>query len=143
VINFGVALNMTVTLTDVAKQLLDGKNFATAATVNADGSPQTSVVWVKRDGDAVLFSTTAGRLKARNLARDPRISISIFDTANPYTACDIRGTAELIDDPDKTLPAELSLKYMGGPPPAESAEVKRVIVRVTPTKLTGFAGTTG
>jgi general stress protein 26 len=48
----------------------------------------------------VVFSTTADRRKARNLARDPRISLTIFDTDSPYRSVDIRGTAELIDDPD-------------------------------------------
>lgn len=121
------------------RKLLDGRNFATVATLNRDGGPQTSVVWIARDGDMVLFSTTAGRQKARNLARDPRVSLTVFDTANPYRSIDIRGTAELIDDPEKALPRELSQKYLGEDPPAEPDEVLRLIVRVTPRKVTGFS----
>jgi PPOX class probable F420-dependent enzyme len=126
-------------LDEPTRKLLDGRNFATIATLNPDGSPQTSVVWVKRDGDTILFSTTAARRKARNLKRDPRISLSIFDAANPYHYAEIRGTAELVDDPGKTLPKELSHKYLNTDPPPEPAERLRVIVRVTPNKLVSFA----
>jgi PPOX class probable F420-dependent enzyme len=121
------------------RDLLDGRNFATVATLNRDGGPQTSVVWIAREGDTVLFSTSAGRQKARNLARDPRVSVTVFDVANPYRSVDIRGTAELTEDPDKSLPRTLSHKYLGEDPPAEPADVLRLIVRVTPRKITGFA----
>jgi PPOX class probable F420-dependent enzyme len=125
--------------TEKSRKLLDAKSFATVATLNPDGSPQTSVVWIKRDHDHVLFSTTTSRRKARNLARDPRISLSIFDLENPYYSVEIRGTAELIDDPDRTLPKELSRKYLGEDPPDEPAEVIRVIVRVTPHRIREFS----
>ncbi|HEX5293183.1 MAG TPA: PPOX class F420-dependent oxidoreductase [Streptosporangiaceae bacterium] len=128
-----------LTFTPEIRDLLDGRNFATVATLNRDGGPQTSVVWIARDGDTVLFSTTAGRLKARNLARDPRISVTVFDVANPYRSVDIRGTAELEQDPEKSLPRTLSHKYLGEDPPAEPADLVRLIVRVTPRKITGFA----
>ncbi|MFF4319556.1 PPOX class F420-dependent oxidoreductase [Streptomyces sp. NPDC001568] len=130
---------MSELFNEETRKLLDGRNFATVATLNRDGGPQTSVVWILREGDTVLFSTTAGRQKARNLARDPRISLTVFDTANPYQSVDIRGTVELIDDVDKALPRELSQKYLGEDPPAEPEETLRLIVRVTPQKVTGFS----
>jgi PPOX class probable F420-dependent enzyme len=95
---------MSVPLNDAARQLLDGRNFATVATLGPDGQPQSSVVWVDRDGDTVLFSVTADKQKARNLARDPRVSVSVFDIDNPYHSVEIRGTAELVEDPDKSVP---------------------------------------
>ena len=52
---------MTAQLSDQAKALIDGKAFAVVATLQPDGSPQASVVWVKRDGDDLLFSTVEGR----------------------------------------------------------------------------------
>lgn len=131
---------MSVTFDEETRRLLDGKNFATIATLGRDGAPQTSVVWIARDGDTVLFSTTAGRQKGRNLARDPRISVTVFDVANPYRSVDIRGTAELVEDPEKELPRTLSHKYLGEDPPAEPDEVVRLIVRITPRKVTGFSG---
>ncbi|MFD5113469.1 PPOX class F420-dependent oxidoreductase [Streptomyces sp. NPDC058391] len=130
---------MSQVFNEETRKLLDGRNFATVATLNRDGGPQTSVVWIAREGDTVLFSTTAERQKARNLARDPRVSLTVFDTANPYRSVDIRGTVELLDDPEKSLPRELSRKYLGEDPPAEPEEVLRLIVRVTPQKVTGFS----
>lgn len=126
---------MAVTLDEKTRELLDGKNFATVATLNPDGAPHTSVVWIARDGDAVVFSVTTARRKARNLARDPRVSITVYDVANPYVSVDIRGRAELIDDPDRSLPNRLSHKYLGQDWPAEPEDVHRVIVRVTPDKI--------
>lgn len=131
---------MAVTLDEKTRELLDGKNFATVATLHPDGAPHTSVVWVARDGDAVVFSITGDRQKARNLAHDPRLSITVFDVANPYVAVDIRGRAELIDDPDRSLPNRLSHKYLGQDWPAEPADVRRLIVRVTPEKVVGPRG---
>lgn len=128
-----------MTFDDETRALLDGRNFATVATLNADGGPHTSVVWIMRDGDTVLFSVTAARRKAHNVARDPRISLTVFDTANPYRSVDIAGTAELVADPEKALPRRLSRKYLGEDPPAEPDTVHRLIVRVTPRKITGFA----
>lgn len=130
---------MAVTLDDSARRLLDGKNFATVATLNADGSPHTSIVWVLRDGDTVLFSTKASRLKARNITRDPRVSLTIFDLTNPYASLDIRGTAELTVDAAKELPLALSHKYLGEDPPPEPEEDIRMVVRITPAKVTRFS----
>jgi PPOX class probable F420-dependent enzyme len=120
--------------------VLDGKNFAIMATVGPDGGPHSSVVWFKREDDTVVFSTIAERQKARNLAADPRVSISVFDLGNPYTSVEIRGTAELVPDDDKRLSFELSHRYLGVDPPAEEpAEVRRLIVRVTPEKVIRFS----
>ncbi|MFE9625965.1 PPOX class F420-dependent oxidoreductase [Streptomyces sp. NPDC006527] len=121
------------------RALLDGKNFASVATVGPDGAPQNSVVWMKREGDTVLFSSTDGRQKVRNLRRDPRISLTVFDLANPYTSVEIRGTAEILPDEDKRLPHELSHKYLGIDPPAERDDEVRVIIRVVPRKVLGFS----
>jgi PPOX class probable F420-dependent enzyme len=126
---------MATTLDDISRRLLDGRNFATIATLNADGSPQTSVVWVAREEDSVLFSTTTSRRKARNIARDPRVSLSIFDSENPYTYAEIRGSAVLTPDEDRRLQFSVSHKYAGEDPPAEPADVVRVVVRITPEKV--------
>jgi PPOX class probable F420-dependent enzyme len=124
---------------EATRTLLDGKNFATISTLNPDGGPQSSVVWIMREGDTVTFSTTTGRQKARNLIRDNRISVTVFDTENPYNYVEIRGTADLVEDKDKTLPLKLSHKYLGEDPPPEPDDVTRLIVRVTPTRVTHLA----
>ncbi|GAA3021580.1 hypothetical protein GCM10017559_53000 [Streptosporangium longisporum] len=86
----------------------------------------------------MLFSTTTGRQKAKNLGRDPRVSLTVYDTGDPYHSVDIRGTAELVRDEEKSLPRRLSQKYLGEDPPPEPEETLRLVVRVTPQKITGF-----
>ncbi|MFB4278689.1 PPOX class F420-dependent oxidoreductase [Nonomuraea sp. MTCD27] len=129
---------MTITFDDKTRTLLDGRNFATVATLNPDGGPQTSVVWVLREGDTVLFSSTAGRRKTRNLTRDPRISLTVFDTGDPYQSVEIRGTAEVVEDHDRAVQLAVSHKYLGQDPPADHEGTVRVVVRVIPDKIHGF-----
>ncbi|HEX4226970.1 MAG TPA: PPOX class F420-dependent oxidoreductase, partial [Pseudonocardiaceae bacterium] len=89
---------MALTFNDATKALLDGNNFPVVATINKDGSAQTSVLWAKRDGDTMIFATVRGRLKERNMARDPRVSVSVFDTEDPYNYVEIRGRVEMTDE---------------------------------------------
>jgi PPOX class probable F420-dependent enzyme len=130
---------MALTFNDATKALLDGNNFPVVATINKDGSAQTSVLWAKRDGDTLVFATVRGRLKERNMARDPRVSVSVFDTGNPYNYVEIRGRVELTDEGGRELINELAHKYTGKDYPAEPAENIRVLVRVIPEKITGNA----
>jgi PPOX class probable F420-dependent enzyme len=130
---------LTITLNDQTRALLDQPNFAVLSTLGPDGRPHSAVIWVDRDGDTVVFSTTAGRQKARNIAKDARVSVAIFDLKNPYNSAEIRGSAELVDDPGKTLPVALSHKYLGVDPPNESEAERRLIIRVSPEKVTNFS----
>ncbi|GGJ26246.1 PPOX class F420-dependent oxidoreductase [Streptomyces brasiliensis] len=127
-----------VSLDDSVRALLDAKNFASVATLGPDGAPQNSVVWIKREGDTVLFSSVETRQKVRNLRRDPHVSLSVFDLANPYFSVEIRGVAEIVPDEGKKLPYELSHKYLGIDPPAEKDDEVRVIVRIVPGKVAVF-----
>jgi PPOX class probable F420-dependent enzyme len=120
-----------------AREMFEGRNFATVATLQPDGQPQTSVVWVRADGDDVLFSTIKGRRKYENLVRDPRLSVLVFDAADPYSYTEIRGTAEITDDPDARLIEELSQKYTGKPFGDRPGE-QRVIVRVRPDHVVSY-----
>jgi PPOX class probable F420-dependent enzyme len=120
-----------------AREMFEGRNFATVATLQPDGQPQTSVVWVRADGDDVLFSTIKGRRKYENLVRDPRLSVLVFDAADPYSYTEIRGTAEITDDPDARLIEELSQKYTGRPFGDRPGE-QRVIVRVRPDHVVSY-----
>ncbi len=78
-------------LPEKAKKLIDGKNFASVATLMRDGSPQVTVTWIDRDGNIIVINTTKGRVKTRNIIRDPRVALSIFDMNDPYDAVFIRG----------------------------------------------------
>ena len=130
---------MGVTFNEATKALFDGKNFPVVATINADGSVQTSVIWAKRDGDTVLFSTLRGRLKTRNLERDPRVSLSVFDLDDPLSYVEIRGRAEITEEGGRELIDELSHKYTGEGFRTEPPEAVRVVVRVVPDKIAGYA----
>lgn len=132
---------MAVTLSDELKRYLDETRvFATVATLLPDGSPHLTVVWVLREGEELLYSTTAPRQQARNLTRDPRVTVMVNPADNPYTYAAIRGTATVTPDPESRLIDELSRKYTGKPyaefnPGSEGEE--RLIVRVTPSRITG------
>ncbi|MGW2393484.1 PPOX class F420-dependent oxidoreductase [Streptomyces lydicamycinicus] len=132
---------MTATLSDDLKQLLDTPVFVTVATVQPDGSPQVSPVWVKRDGDDLLISTTVGRRKERNLRRDARVSVVVQPFDAPYTYAEVRGSASLSTVGGPELIDELSRKYTGKPyaefNPASADDAERVVVRITPRKVVG------
>lgn len=104
---------MTDKLTDKAKALLARPVLATVATVAGDGSPQVTPVWVDLDGDDVLFNTAEGRAKARNLARDPRVSVSVIDPDDPYNVVMVRGTVTEVttDGADEHID-RLAKKYL-------------------------------
>ncbi|RRQ76970.1 PPOX class F420-dependent enzyme [Streptomyces griseofuscus] len=132
---------MSATLSDRLKSLLDSKVFIVVGTVQPDGSPQMSPVWVKRDGEQLLFSTTADRRKKLNLDRDPRVTVVVMDPEQPYEYAEIRGTAELTTTGGQSLIDDLSLKYTGKKyaefNPESSQDAERVVVRITPRKVVG------
>ncbi|NEB96183.1 PPOX class F420-dependent oxidoreductase [Streptomyces bauhiniae] len=132
---------MSAALSDRLKSLLDTPVFIVVGTVQPDGSPQMSPVWVKRDGDDVLISTTVDRRKEKNLKRDPRVTVVVVDPENPYEYAEIRGTAELTTEGGQALIDELSLKYTGKKyaefNPASADDAERVVVRISPRKVVG------
>ncbi|MGW3949675.1 PPOX class F420-dependent oxidoreductase [Streptomyces sp. NPDC004752] len=132
---------MSAALSDRLKALLDTPVFIVLGTIQPDGGPQLSPVWVKRDGDRILVSTTVDRRKKRNLDRDPRVSVVVQDPDSPYEYAEIRGSAELIAEGAQELIDELSLKYTGKKyaafNPAAAQDAERVVVRVTPRRVVG------
>ncbi|TWF79810.1 PPOX class probable F420-dependent enzyme [Pseudonocardia hierapolitana] len=125
-------------LGDKASMLFDGANFAVLSTLEPNGKPHSTVVWVKRDGDDLLFALPRSRRKTANLYRDPRAAVAIFDPANPYESVQVQGTASLEDDPDGELIDELSHKYTGGPYPGFAGpNPEWVTVRISAEKVFG------
>lgn len=124
-------------LSERAKKLLNGKNFAFVATLNKDGSPQLTPTWVDTDGANVLVNTAIGRQKSKNVTRDPRVTVGVFDSSNPYEYVSISGkvtkkvTGKAADDHiDK-----LAMKYTGASKYARrDPNEKRVILVIRPTK---------
>jgi PPOX class probable F420-dependent enzyme len=100
-------------LTDEQARLLQEPNFATVGTVNPDGSPQLSIVWIDWDGRNVLFNTAVGRVKPRNLERDQRVSVLVIDRKDGYHWVAVRGTAELTTEGADEHIDKLARKYTG------------------------------
>lgn len=124
-------------LNDKVRTLFDGKNFAVLSTLEPDGTPHSTVVWAKRDGDHILFALPKSRRKTANLNQDPRATVVIFDAANPYESAQVQGTASIEDDPNGTLIDDLSHKYTGGPYPGFAGPNPQwVTVSITANKVT-------
>ena len=123
-----------IALPEAARELFDGPNFVTVATIDPNGKPQLSVVWAKRDGDDVLFSTIKGRRKYSNLVRDGRASALVYPADDPYSYAEVRGAVTLTDDPSADLINELAVKYTGQPFGHRPGE-QRVIVRIVPDRV--------
>ena len=109
------------------------------ATLNADGSPQTSAMWVGRDGNDLLMSTLQGRVKYRNMLRDPRVSVTVHDAADPENYVELRGRAMITPDPRGQFDSRLSWKYDGKDKDPDPPGAVRVVVRVGVDKATGPA----
>ena len=120
----------------VARQILEGPHLSVLATTNADGSAQMSVIFVKPDGDDVLFSTIKGRRKATNMVRDPRVTLLLHSLAAgaliPYAT--IHGTVELTDDPSGAFHQAMYDLHMGGATPPPEPGARRLIVRLHPQR---------
>jgi PPOX class probable F420-dependent enzyme len=126
-------------MTDQVIELIKGKNFAHFSTLMNDGSPQVTPTWIDLDevGDSILISTVEGRIKHKNVSRDPRVAISISDENNPYNMVLIRGRViEQTKEGAVEHTDRLAKKYLGVdkypfPTPIE----KRIILKVKPERV--------
>jgi len=125
--------------------LSQGTRTAKLATTRADGAPHVAPIWFVLDGDDLIFATGAGTLKAKGLARDPRLAICVDDERPPFAFVVVEGTATLSTEVDEMLvwATRLGARYMG----AENAEEfgrrnavpGELLVRVTPTHIVAKA----
>jgi PPOX class probable F420-dependent enzyme len=117
--------------------LFQKKAFGNLGTIMPDGSPQVTPVWIDYDGKFVRFNSALGRVKDKNIRRDPRVWISIVDPDNPYRHMDIRGkVVEITQSGADDHINKLSQKYLGNPvyPYRQPGEV-RVLYKVEPEKV--------
>jgi PPOX class probable F420-dependent enzyme len=136
----GTVPGMTFSFSDATLRLLDGRNYAVLATVNPDGSPQTSAMWVGRDGSDLLFSTVQGRVKHRNMLRDARVSVTVLDQEDPENYVELRGAVVSMEpDIGRAVDTQLSWKYNGKDPGEDAPGAVRLVVRVAVTRATGYA----
>ena len=130
---------MPFTLSPATIELLNGRNYAVLATLNPDGSPHTSAMWVGRDGHDVVMSTVAGRRKHRNMVLDPRISVTVMDATDGENYVELRGRVTMTPDTGLVVDNQLSWKYDGKDKDPDPPGTERVVVRLTVTKATGRA----
>ncbi len=119
-------------------RLIQAKNFAFLATVNKDGSPQVSPVWIDTDGEFILINTAIGRVKERNTRRDPRVAIAIAEQSDPYSWIMVRGrVTEWIEGPEAEAHIDkLSKKYTGRAKFVKNdPNEHRVIFKILPEKV--------
>jgi PPOX class probable F420-dependent enzyme len=96
------------------RDLFDKKAFAHIATVGADGAPQVTPVWIDYDGTHIRFNTARGRVKTRNLERNPRVALSVQDPDNPYRYLQVRGrVTEMTEKGADAHIDALAKKYTG------------------------------
>ena len=111
--------------------------FAQLATVNADGTPQVTPVWVDYDGTHLLVNTARGRVKTKNLERNPRVALAISDPENPYRYVGIQGrVVEMTEKGGDAHIDKMAKKYLNKDsyPFRQPGEV-RVIVKIAPDKV--------
>ncbi|HVE76425.1 MAG TPA: PPOX class F420-dependent oxidoreductase [Actinomycetota bacterium] len=118
------------------KQLASGPNFAVLTTILPGGQPQAHVMWVDCDDDHVLINTEIHRQKFRNVQRDPRVTLAIWDQQNPYKFVEVRGRVEetVGGQTARDHIDSLSMKYHGKPYSEKAIQSERVILRISPTR---------
>ncbi|MGC9542881.1 PPOX class F420-dependent oxidoreductase [Streptomyces sp. UG1] len=126
----------TAVLREEVRALAEGPNFAALTTLMPDGTPQTQIVWVAADGDHLLVNSEVERQKVRNLRRDPRATLMIWQRDNPYRFVEVRGrvVGETTGEAAREHIDELAVKYNGRPYPPEDIGSPRIILQIAPQR---------
>lgn len=105
---------MPTKIPEAFHDLLTTPSFAALATINADGSPQVSPVWFDTEGERIVVNSARGRVKDKNLRRDPRVALSIQDPANPYRYLGLQGrVVEITEQGADAHIDRMAKKYLG------------------------------
>ncbi len=120
-----------------AKGLFQKKNLIFIATINPDGSPQLTPVWGNYSDEHILINTAEGRIKHKNIQKDPRVAVSVVDYNNPLNMTTIRGKViQIIPDYDYSHINKLTKQYMGiSEYPYKRENEKRIILKIKPEKI--------
>lgn len=118
------------------RALAHGRNFAAITTLLPDGSPSTHVMWVDADSDHILINTEVHRLKYQNVQRDPRVSVIVWETENPYRYAEVRGrVTETVGGAEARAHIDqLAMRYTGQPYDPAQIQSERVILKITPER---------
>ena len=124
-------------LTEPQIELLRGRNWGTVTTLREDGSPHSTPVWVDSDGEHVVFNTAIGRVKERNMRRDPRVSMTVLPAENQQDGyLSVTGTADISEEGAEEHIHSLARKYLGAERyPWLRPDEQRVIVKIRPERI--------
>ena len=120
------------------RKLFEGKNFVFISSIMRDGSPQVTPMWVDIENGNILVNTAIGRIKHKNISRDPRVALAIADQNNPYDMVTVRGRTieQLTGDAAEEHIDKMAKKYIGKDKyPFRSPGEKRVILKIKPEKI--------
>ena len=130
---------MAIKLPQSVKKVLQDKAYGHVVTFSADGKPQLTMVWLDADGDEVLFNTAEGRLKPKNLRRDPRIMISVQDRNDPQAYILVHGKASVTEAGADEHIDKLAKRFLGADKyPYRRPGEKRLLVRIKADRLGGY-----
>ena len=126
-------------LSEPVIKIIKDKNFAFLGTIMRDGRPQVSPIWIDIDDNntIILINTAQGRIKQKNITRDPRVSLSLVDKNNPYSMITIQGTVieQTTIGADEHID-KLAKKYLNiDRYPSHSPSIQRVICKIKPEKM--------
>jgi PPOX class probable F420-dependent enzyme len=127
---------MAAAIPEKYHDLFQKKAFANLATVMPDGKPQVTPVWCDFDGKHVIVNSAKGRVKDRNMRRDPRVSLALIDPDNPYRYLQVQGhVAEITENGADQHIDKMAKKYLGLDkyPNRQPGEV-RVIYKIEPDR---------
>src|SRR5258707_489746 len=131
---------MPAAIPEKFQDLFQKKAFASLGTLMPDGKPQVTPVWCDYDGKHVIVNTAKGRVKDRNMKRDPRVSLAIIDPDNPYHYLEVRGrVAEVTEEGADQHIDKMAKKYLGKDkyPGRQPGEV-RVLYKIVPESLSSL-----
>jgi len=114
---------MAISIPGNVRELLDTPNYVHLTTLRADGSPRNWVVWVGLEDDHILVCTSDAIWKAKDMRRDPRVALSVTDTANPYRMAAMQGrVVDVRPDQDCRYMDPISIKYTSAPFPSRGPD---------------------
>ncbi len=130
---------MPIKLPDSVKKIVQDKAYGHVITFSADGKPQVTMVWADVDGDEVIFNTAEGRLKPKNLSRDPRVIVSVQDRNDPQSYMVFHGKATITEAGADAHIDKLAKRFLGADKyPFRRAGEKRLVVRVKVDRIGGY-----
>jgi PPOX class probable F420-dependent enzyme len=123
-------------LSEKTRELAGGANHAVLTTLFPSGRPQTNVVWIDHDGEHLLVNSETERQKVRNVRRDPRVAVVVFDPTDMDVWVEVRGRViEIVEGEEARRHIDtLSLKYLGVPDYPNPIRSPRVILKIAPDR---------